>query len=71
MATAPAGHRMRNAIAAIMLRTVQPVSLSGHEVISRWEYLRTHPRLLEGVPPNVTWPPPTPEEPDAGRTIIL
>jgi hypothetical protein len=71
MATTPAGYRVRNAIAAIMRRTVQPVSLGGHEIISRWEYLRTHPRLLEGVPPNVTWPPPTAEEPDAGKTIVL
>ena len=70
MATAPAGQRLKNAIAAIMRKTVQPVTLDVNEISGRWEYLRTHPRLLEGIPPDVTWPPPVAEEPEEqGKTI--
>jgi hypothetical protein len=72
MATAPSGCKMRNAISAIMRKSVQPVALHSHEIAGRWEYLRTHPRLLEGVPPAVTWPPPTAEEPEqSGKTICI
>jgi hypothetical protein len=39
MATAPAGCRLKNAIAAIMRKTVQPVTLDASEITIRWEYL--------------------------------
>jgi hypothetical protein len=69
MATAPAGYRFKNAIAAIMRKTVQPVTLDANEINARWEYLRTHPRLLEGIPPTLTWPPPTNEPEQQGKSI--
>jgi hypothetical protein len=39
LATAPAGCRLKNANAAIMRKTVQPVTLDASEITIRWEYL--------------------------------
>jgi len=61
--SAPSSRRLRNAVAAIMCTAAQAATLrNGANVTARWERLRTNPRELADITPDVTWPAPDEEE---------
>jgi hypothetical protein len=74
--TAPTGKRLREAIGAIMRKAVRPATLAnGAAVAARWDYVRTHPRELEGplLVPQTTWPAPNTDdtEEQEGKTVCI
>jgi hypothetical protein len=67
--TAPSSKKLRNAVAAIMCSAAQPVTCrNGASVTAKWARLRTHPRELADIQPDVTWPTTTAvEDEDTGK----
>jgi len=71
--TAPSSNKLRHAVAAIMGTAAQPVTYrNGVNVLAKWARLRTHPRELADITPNVTWPTsPVEEDEDNGKFIAV